>query len=124
MANVQRVLIKGWMPYDVCARSQDACIRLGVLNSPSYGLHITYGKLQYRHLKEGGEYAYYEFTISGEEAIWTKFGVHSRSIAGLVEDLVDGGAVIEEVKARDIEEEGEGELYPVSDLPTGEFIGE
>mgnify|MGYP001090430316 CR=1 FL=1 len=119
MANVHKVLIKGKMPFDVCGRSTDACVRLGLMCSPTYGLKIQYGKSQQFPLKEGGQYTYYDFEISGEEAIWLEIG--ERSIKSLVEDLVAGGAVIQEVAARDIENLGEGPLLPIEDFPTGKI---
>jgi len=119
MANIHRVFIKGKMPFDVCGRSSDACERLGILNSPSYGLRIQYGSPKQYPLKEGGLYTYYEFEVSGEEAIWLQGG--ARSVRALVEDLVKGGAVIEEVKVRDIEDLGEGELMPMRDFPKGKI---
>jgi len=97
MSNVARVYVKGWIPFDVASHN-DACKWLGILNGPSYGLRITYGQQGGGpRNRNGGVTTYYQFEVSGEEAIWCS-GVES-----LVKALVGAGSVVEEARMMDLE---------------------
>ncbi len=97
MANVARVYVKGWVPFDVPSH-EDARDWLGILNGPSYGLRITYGQQGGGpRSRNGGVTTYYQFEVSGEEAIWYS-GVES-----LVNALVRAGSVVEEARMMDLE---------------------
>lgn len=68
MANTHEVHIEGVMPFNVY--EHEAATRwLGIMNSPSWGLRIEYGREHYEPAGRGRK-AMYEFTISGREAIW------------------------------------------------------
>jgi len=97
MANIHRVVIKGWMPFDV-GRHEEALKWLGILNTPSYGLRIEYGAKSMGPVNEhGGRTTYHEFAIRGEEAIWCS------GLEKLVAALVEAGCAIREAKAMDVE---------------------
>ena len=97
MANVARVVVAGWAPYDI-AQHEKARSWLGYMASPSFGLRIAYGGQGYGPVNEhGGRTSYTHFTVSGEEAMW--FDTAQR----LVEAFVEGGCLIEDARYMDIE---------------------
>lgn len=102
MANVHRVYICGRLPYDIVARGNDN-VRdwFAFMSSPSFGIKISYGLTSKKHVAEtGGEYTYYNFKITGEEAVW------GSDIKKFVEDLKKAGAEIDAANVKDIEMEG------------------
>lgn len=98
MANVAKVHIHGWMPFSI-AENDEALKWLGVLNTPSHGLRISYsGEKGSGPINEnGGTTTYYKFTITGEEAIWCS------GVQNLTKTLEDSGCQIEEARMMDLE---------------------
>ena len=97
MANVARVVVEGWAPFDI-AQHDEARGWLGVMNTPSYGLRIAYGGEAYGPVNEhGGRRSYTHFSVAGEEAIWDS------SVKALVEAFVQAGCVIEDARHMDME---------------------
>lgn len=99
MSNVHRVLIQGRMPYDIVERLNEDGVRMFArLVSPTWGFKISYGKASYKPVPEtGGRYRYYEFTITGEEAVWES------SIVEFCKALKEAGAEIDKAEAMDME---------------------
>lgn len=97
MANIHEVRITGRMPFSISETSV-ALEWLGIMNTPSYGIRISYGRsVTYVPSQWGGQTAMYDFIISGEEAIW------GSGLRIMVKDLIAGGCEIKEAKARDLE---------------------
>ncbi len=97
MANVARVVVEGWAPFDIAQHDQ-ARSWLGVMNGPSYGLRISYGGEAYGPENEhGGRTSYTNFIVSGQEAIWYS------GAQNLVEAFVEAGCVIDDARHMDIE---------------------
>jgi hypothetical protein len=68
MSNVKTIDIRGEMPF--YTNEHERLNRyLGVLNAPSFGLRITWGKQTMRDNGKGGQTAWYEFVIAGQEAV-------------------------------------------------------
>lgn len=87
MANIKEVLIEGEMAYD--AGGSEALLKLlGQMNTPSFGLRISYdGRQSMIPNKWGGHTAMYGFTISGMEAVrdeWIEHLLASLSLAAKV----------------------------------------
>lgn len=101
MSNVKRVLIRGWMPYNGGEPSEaqkEVVEWLGVMNLPSYGLRISYGKSGGIPVPAtGGVLSMYEFRVSGEE------GISWPGLDKMVEDFVKAGVIVLEARAMDIE---------------------
>lgn len=97
MANVKKVWIEGWMPFTV--GEDDAALReLGHLNTPSWGLDITYGGTLMVPNENGGQTAHYHFTVAGAEAVsWD-------SIERTIDAFQKAGTVVTLVKASDVED--------------------
>ena len=101
MSNVKRVLIKGWVPYnggEPPDAQKEVIEWLGVMNLPSYGLRITYGKSGGIPVPAtGGVLSMSEFKVSGEEGIsWTR-------LDKMVGDFVKAGVIVLEARAMDTE---------------------
>ncbi len=99
MANVHRVLIQGRMPYDIVNRLNESGLRMFArFSSPCWGFRIEYGKMSYNQVPEtGGRYAHYDFTITGEEAIWES------GIIKFCKDLKEAGTEITKAEVLDME---------------------
>ena len=96
MSNIKAVDIQGKMPFNVY-ENKDATYWLGVMNSPSYGLRIEYGKSGYLTNSNSGKTSYTDFSIVGEEAI------REDSIEKMVSNFIEAGAEIRLALYRDIE---------------------
>lgn len=69
MSNVKRVTIVGVLPFDC---DQDHTIKgwLATMNTPTFGLRITWGNEPKMVANEhGGQTAMYPFAIQGDEAV-------------------------------------------------------
>lgn len=97
MANTHDVHIRGEIPFNVY-EDEKATRWLGIMNSPSYGLRISYGGSRFVPNEYGGRTSTYEFTISGREAIWTS------GLIELITALEGAGAVISEARAQDLDD--------------------
>jgi len=99
MSNVHRVLIEGKLPFDVVNRgNENVKLWFARFSSPSFGFSIVYGKTSTEPVPESnGKYTYYDFKISGEEAVW---GSH---VEQFCEDLKNAGAKITKQEIEDIE---------------------
>jgi hypothetical protein len=97
MSNIKEIEITGEIPFNA-TEHHDACKFLGQLNGPTIGLRIEYtGTAKARPNRYGGQTAYYNFCISGQEAVahgWLK---------NLMQALVNCGASITSARSRDIE---------------------
>jgi len=96
MANVKRVFIDGQIPFDIPFDSK-ANQFLGMLNLPSFGLRIQWGKTKLIPNSHGGQTCHYDFTITGNEA------VRIETILALLQSFVDEKAEIKQVDILDIE---------------------
>lgn len=97
MSNIKQVKIIGEIPFNA-TEHHDICKFLGQLNGPTIGLRMQYlGSAKPRPNRHGGKTSYYNFCISGQEAVaegWLK---------NLVQALVNCGASIVEACYRDVE---------------------
>lgn len=97
MSNIKEIEITGELPFNA-TEHHDACKFLGQLNGPTIGLSITYvGNAKPRPNRYGGQTSYYNFCISGQEAVadgWIK---------NLMQALVNCGASITTARSRDVE---------------------
>lgn len=99
MANIKRIEIVGEIPFNV-DEHHDMCQMLGQMNAPSCGVRIAYtGNAPSRPNEYGGKTAYYNFCISGEEAVSDKWIDH------LLKSLVNCGASVSKAQSMDIENE-------------------
>ena len=97
MANVKRVYITGWAPFDI-TQHEGARGWLGILNGLSFGLEIVYSGQGLGPINEnGGRTTYYRFEVQGEEAVRYSF------TEAMVKDLVDAGCLVEEAREMDLE---------------------
>lgn len=101
MSNIKRVEVTGFAPFDIATRDK-GCKVLGVLNGPSFGIHIHWGRGFMCPLKNeyGGQTTYYEFSIEGEEA------VNAHGWVALLNDFIEGGAIVFQADIQDIEDGG------------------
>lgn len=99
MANVHRVLIKGRLPYDIVNKLNDSGLSMFArFASPCWGFRIEYGEISYKPVPEtGGKYAFYDFTISGEEAVWES------GIVKFCKELKEAGVEITKAEVMDME---------------------
>lgn len=97
MSNCKSVLISGVMPFNIYQHDESAKW-LGMMNSPCIGISISYGAEHYRPNARGGKTAMYDFVIAGEEAMSFK------AFEKMVDDFENGGADINRVRIRDIED--------------------
>jgi len=96
MANVKSIHIEGWMPFNIYEDEQ-AKGWLGLMNSPSIGFRVSYGRQKLEPNDKGGKTTFYHFFISGQEAM--RFEAFER----MVEDFKAAGCVIEEQFVEDLE---------------------
>lgn len=99
MANINKVSIKGSLPFDMAIKEEVIHFFAG-FSLPTWGYKLTYtGKWKYKPNKFGGQTAMYEFIISGEEAYWQS------NLKIIVEEMKKLGAELTEAFAWDIENE-------------------
>lgn len=97
MSNCQEVDIRGYMPYCIYD-SEAALLVLGLLNCPSYGHKISYGKQFWGPKNQfEGHTTYYYFCITGTEAVWEK------KLIEMITSLIQGGAIIIMARCQDID---------------------
>lgn len=98
MANVHRVYIEGRLPFDIVQRGGDIVENwFAMFSSPCWGLRIKYGKQSKEPNSHGGVNTYYDFVISGEEAVWGKH------IEEFCRELKKAGAEIRKANIVDID---------------------
>lgn len=68
MSNIKEVDIEGLVPYNA-GDDKDLIHQLGILNLPSFGIKIRYGRAHYYRAYSGGKIAMYEYLIVGVEAV-------------------------------------------------------
>jgi len=102
MSNVKSVAIKGAMPFNVLEDAPESLTKFfAQFSMPSWGLRIEYGGVDYRENEHGGETAFYQFRIFGQEAF--NYEWFYRSLAemrkqgallslSIVKDMENGGA--------------------------------
>jgi hypothetical protein len=102
MANAKKVVIEGHLPFDIANRSEDVQKWLGMMNTPTSGIKITYGGVHYEANDHGGKTAMYDFIIEGVEAIWNS------ALGRMVAEFQAAGAVVTEACALDMDNRGSG----------------
>jgi hypothetical protein len=104
MANVHRVVVIGWLPFNTYDYTELNKL-LGQLNSPTSGLRIKYtGETQVGPTNEhGGRTTFYRFRIEGEDA------VRGVWIEWMADSIRSAGGKIVLGKAEDIEFDADGQ---------------
>lgn len=96
MANTHQVVIRGELPFHI-TEHEESRNWLGLMNGPSFGLRVSYGRERYIPNKNGGKTATFEFSIEGTEAIWDS------GLLALIKAFEDGGATISYAVAKDLD---------------------
>lgn len=97
MANTKNITISGKIPF-TCDQHHYMRSYLGMMNAPSFGLRITYGRNpSYVRNNHGGETAVYDFQITGQEAVSGPW------IEGLLQAIIDCGGSALYVGVQDID---------------------
>lgn len=104
MSNTKEVWIEGQMPFNVYENA-DAKGWLGLMNSPSVGIRISYADYHWKALPNGGKLAMYEFTIKGREAM------RYDAFFKMCKDFKAVGAEITKLMLMDLDDNGPWEDY-------------
>ena len=102
MSNTKDIIIKGKMPFHLINNysnpaKPDLIKFFAMLSMPSWGIRIEYGIESYRKNDHGGETCYYDFIISGQEAVRYHY------IVDIVEEMMRLGSIITEFKMADLD---------------------
>lgn len=99
MANINRILIEGRVPYNIVEKlSPEGCRIFARFSSPCGGFHISYGKESYEpNVETGGQLSYYDFKIDGEDAAWESY------LVKMCKELKSAGAEIIKADVADME---------------------
>jgi hypothetical protein len=99
MSNIKELIIEGWMPFDANDYNKELLSFIGQLNLPANGFKLSYsGQTKYMPQENGGKYCFYEFSITGEEAVrWGYLDL-------LVHTLAKNNCIIEKAQARDLQD--------------------
>lgn len=124
MANVKSVAIKGVMPFNILDDASESLTKFfACFSLPTWGLKIVYGKQDYRDNEHGGQTAFFEFHITGQEAFNYELFYHRlaemRKLGAListaiVKDMENNGAwdaipdINRAYKELEVEDEGDG----------------
>lgn len=105
MSNVKEVFIEGWMPFDA-NNNHELIYLLGQISLPSIGFKLSYsGKTKMIPQENGGQYCFYEFSITGQEAVsWTY-------LDNIMRILLENKCTINASRAKDIE--GDNKWYKI-----------
>ena len=104
MSNIKQIVVEGSMPYNLLSGSpgskskRDDIIRFfAEMASPSFGFRIQYFGEFTKPSDAGGEYTFYNFRISGEEA------VHFDWLEDVFIEMAKNGTKFTKVQMMDVE---------------------
>lgn len=95
MANIKRVFIGGWMPFDG-GGSEKLLRYLGTFNLPSVGIRISYaGPARMIPNEHKGVTTLYQFQLEGEEAMRTEAFIEFADLIRKAKGIIDEASVFD-----------------------------